>query len=95
MTSPFPRLPFVIWAVSMCMMVADVVAEGRNPMSRPAAGEIVPVGEPYDITWKPGTTGPVFIALLGETEEGTGNLTCMSDRLDFCSKLRFRFGADC
>lgn len=69
------------------MMVVDVVADGHNPMSRPAAGEIVPVGEPYVIRWRPGTLGPVFIALLGDSEYGTGNLTSMSDCLHSCPNL--------
>ncbi|MCJ1245868.1 hypothetical protein MMC30_003072 [Trapelia coarctata] len=35
-----------------------------NPISKPALDEIVPVGQPYTITWDPTTTGTVTLVLL-------------------------------
>jgi len=35
-----------------------------NPTSHPALGELVPTGQPYEVTWDPTTTGTVTILLL-------------------------------
>ena len=48
--------------------ITQVIADGHNPISQPAANSIVPTGVLYTIKWSPGTPGPVFIALLTNTD---------------------------
>jgi hypothetical protein len=67
------RLPLL--AVAICIAVTRVVADGNNPMSAPAAGQVVTVAVLFDTVWIPGTPGPVNITLLtaklvGAWEEG-------------------------
>jgi len=67
--------PLGIWALVICAAVGSVVADGLNPISKPAAGQTVPVGQPINIKWSPGTPGPVYIKLLVNSNAQMGNIT--------------------
>jgi hypothetical protein len=69
------RFPYPLLAVVLCIGVTRVVADGRNYINAPSAGQVVPVEQPFLIQWIPGTPGPVFIALKGSTQEGERNIT--------------------
>lgn len=62
--------------IELFLLFTIVSADGNNPMSSPAAGELIPVGIPFTITWTPGTPGPVKIVLQDNSEDITPNITC-------------------
>ena len=50
---------YILLALSVDLACAD----GLNPQSAPAAGDVIITEEPYTIQWEPGTDGPVNIGL--------------------------------
>ncbi|GAO52059.1 hypothetical protein SAICODRAFT_33675 [Saitoella complicata NRRL Y-17804] len=65
-------MKFSICIIAALTSVISSVAEyttpvgdpSGNPIYTPSLGEIVPVGTPYNITWKPTTTGTITLLLL-------------------------------
>jgi len=49
--------------LALSFVVCLAYGDGNNPMSSPAAGEIIEAEEPYLISWSNGTPGPVSIDL--------------------------------
>jgi hypothetical protein len=46
-----------------------------NPFITPAAGEDIPVNQPYLIKWSPTSDGPVFIQLSYDKNVKATNIT--------------------
>ena len=49
--------------VALSFVLCVAYSDGNNPMSSPAAGEVIEAEEPYLISWFNGTPGPVSIDL--------------------------------
>jgi hypothetical protein len=47
----------------LCYLFVIVYCDGNNPMSAPAAGEVIEAEKPFEIQWSSGTPGPVKIEL--------------------------------
>ncbi|KAK2736204.1 hypothetical protein FQN55_001736 [Onygenales sp. PD_40] len=52
-----------------------------NPISLPGLGDIVPVGEPYTITWTPTTKGKVSILLLRGPSDNVVPIDTLADSI--------------
>ena len=63
-TGGFASLLFVI-----CVLLQNVLADGHNPMSAPAAGDTIVTGQRYTIKWSPGTSGAVYINLYDDVQQ--------------------------
>lgn len=60
---------FVAGLASVNAYTEPTTGPSGNPIAQPSLNEIVPVGEPYSITWEPTCEGTVTILLLkGPTE---------------------------
>lgn len=70
---------------SLVVLFNFVHADGHNPMSAPAAGEVVEAEKPYTIEWDPGTPGPVSINLhFGDTSAVPIVGECSPTNIDGC-----------
>jgi hypothetical protein len=49
--------------LAFCFFLGIAYSDGLNPMSHPAAGDIIEAEKPYHIEWLNGTPGPVSIDL--------------------------------
>lgn len=84
---------YILRVFSFCVLFTGVSADGLNPQSHPAAGEIIEVGKPYTIVWTPGTTGNVSIVLKANSDWTAQTIICRS-ALNSLNILSFDRNAD-